>query len=69
MQQQADSFEIPYSDLRLEGLDPESDLSVTSERATPKKTSRWPMNLRIGRFHLLLFAYREPRDFDARAHS
>ena len=66
MQQQADSFQIPYGDLNLDGLDPENDLSVASERPTPKKSSRGYWHVRLGRLHLSLFAYREPRNFDAR---
>jgi hypothetical protein len=66
MQQQADSFEIAYSDLNLEGLDPQNDLSVASERPTPKKRSGGYWHVRLGRRHFSLFAYREPRNSDAR---
>jgi len=65
MQQQADTFEIPYSDLNLDGLDPDNDLLVASERPTPKKTRRGYWNVRLGRLHLLLFAYREPREHES----
>ena len=61
MQQQADAFELPYGDLMLEGIDPERDLDVTSDMPTPPKRSRWPKQVRVGRFHLILFAFREPR--------
>jgi hypothetical protein len=66
MQQQADSFQIPYSDLNLDGLDPFNDLSVASERPTPTKKPQGHRHVRLGRLHLSLFAYREPRNFDAR---
>ena len=61
MQQQADTFELPYGDLMLEGLDPERDLVVTSDMPTPAKRSRWPKNIRVGPFHLILFVFRESR--------
>jgi hypothetical protein len=59
MQQQADAFGIPHADLHLDGLDPENDLLLKSDRATPKKASRWPIHLRFGRLHLILFGYRD----------
>jgi hypothetical protein len=65
MQQQADGFEIPYSELSLDGLDPDNDLSVASDRPTPKKTRRGYWNVRLGRLHLTLFAYREPRESES----
>jgi hypothetical protein len=70
MQQQADTFDIPHSELGLEGLDPDNDLLVGSERPTPKKRrdrGHYTWDVRVGRLRLLfiLLAHREPRDVES----
>ena len=56
MQHQADSFEIPYRDLALDGLDPDNDFVIHSDMPTPRKRSRWPKTFRIGRLYIWVLA-------------
>lgn len=69
MQQQADAFDIPYGELSLEGLDPDNDLLVESDRPTPEKRRHrgyytWSLRLGRRRFLFTLLAYRMNREFE-----